>query len=65
MSEAVLLKLIDAALLAASVGLERENIMARVAVLQAEGATPEQIAQALVVMRNQAIADAEARIAGA
>jgi hypothetical protein len=65
MSEALLLKLIDAALTAASVGLEREAVLARVTEMQAKGATPEEIAAGLVRMRDEAIAAAQARISAA
>ena len=62
MSEALLLKLIDAALTAASVGLEREAILGKVTELQAKGSTPEEIAAGIVKMRDEAIASAQARI---
>ena len=65
MSEAILLKLIDAALTAASVGLEREAILGKVTEMQAKGATPEEIAAGIVKMRDEAITAAQARILGA
>lgn len=64
MTEAVILKLIDVALTAAAVGLEREAILDRVRGLQAAGATPEDITQALVTMRDDAIAEAQRKITG-
>jgi hypothetical protein len=62
MSEAAVLKLLDLGLTALSVGVEREAILAKVTELQAQGATPEQIADALVKMRDDAIAAAEKTI---
>ncbi len=62
MTEVAILKLLDLGLMALSVGLERHAILDRVSGLQAQGATPEQIAEALVQMRNEAIAKAQASI---
>jgi len=62
MNEAALFKLLDLGLTALSVGVEREAILAKVTELQAQGATPEQIADALVAMRDAAIAQAEKSI---
>ena len=62
MSEVLVMKLIDAALTAASVGLEREAILGKVTELQAKGATPDEIADALVGMRNDSINAAQAKL---
>ena len=60
MTEVAILKLLDIGLTALSVGIERQAILDTVSAKQAEGATPEQIAQELVKMRDEAIAKAEA-----
>lgn len=62
MSEAALLKLLDLGLTALSIGIERQAILDRVAGLQKEGATPEQIAESLRAMRDEAIAKLEASV---
>lgn len=62
MKEDALLRLLDMGLLALSVGLERQAILDKVKTMQSQGSTPEQIADALVGMRNEAIAKAQAVI---
>jgi hypothetical protein len=62
MSEAMIMKLIDVGLTAAAIGLERESILGRVTELQAQGATPEEIADALVRMRDDAINAAQGKL---
>jgi anthranilate phosphoribosyltransferase len=62
MNEIALLKLLDIALTAAAVGLEREAILAKVTELQAKGATPEELVEAIRQMRDEAIAKAQGEI---
>ena len=59
MTEAMILRLLDFGLTALSVGIERQAILDRVAALQKEGATPEQLVDGLRQMRDAAIAKAE------
>jgi len=62
MSEAALLKLLDISLTALSVGLERQAILDKVAALQKAGATPEQLIEGIVKLRDEAIASAQNKI---
>ena len=62
MSEAALLKLLDISLTALSVGLERQAILDKVAALQKAGATPGQLIEGIVKLRDEAIASAQNKI---
>lgn len=64
MNEKVLFKLVDVALNLVAVGLEREMILGRVKELEASGASPEAVVEALKAMRDEAIAKAQAAISG-
>jgi hypothetical protein len=59
MSEAVILKLLDFGLTAAAIGLERQAVMDAAQARIAAGDSPEQVADFLVGMRNEAISKAE------
>lgn len=59
MNEAVLFKLVDLALNAVAIGLERDAIVSRVKEMESQGASPDQIANALKDMRDQAILKAQ------
>lgn len=59
MSEAVLLKLLDFGLTAAAIGLERQAVMDKANAMIAAGKTPDEVAEALVQMRDEAIAKAK------
>ena len=54
--------LLDAAFSALSMKLERDVILAKVRELELQGATPEQITQALRGMRDEAISKAQEEI---
>ena len=54
--------LLDAAFSALSMKLERDIILAKVRELELQGATPEQITQALRGMRDEAILKAQDEI---
>lgn len=60
--EAIIYKLLDLAFNALSVGLEREEIVARVKSMEDGGATPEEIISVLQKMRDEAIAAAQSSI---
>lgn len=62
MSEAVLLKLLDFGFTAMSIGLERQAVLDAAAARLAAGDSPEQLAEFLVKMRDEAIAKAEAAV---
>lgn len=62
MTEAAILKLLDIGLTALSVGIERQAILEKVATMQQAGATPEQIAEGLAKMRDDAIEAAQKTI---
>ena len=64
MSETALLKLLDFGLTALSVGLERQAVLDAAKARIALGDTPEQVADFLVGMRNDAIAKAQKAITG-
>lgn len=64
MNEAALFKLLDVGFTLLQVGLEREAVLARVQKLEQEGATAEQITEALVKMRDEAIDNAQKVIDG-
>jgi len=55
MTEIVLWKLVDMALTAFQVGLERQAVVDKVKTMEAEGKTPEQMAEALKAMRDEAL----------
>jgi hypothetical protein len=59
MNEAVLFKLVDLALNAVAIGLERDLIVSKVKEMEANGSTPQQVADALKDMRDQAILKAQ------
>jgi fatty acid-binding protein DegV len=59
MNEAVLFKLVDLALNAVAIGLERDLIVSKVKEMEANGSTPQQVADALKDMRDQAILRAQ------
>lgn len=65
MNEAVLFRLLDLALNAVAFGLEADAIRTKLKEMQANGATADQVADALVSMRDQAIADAQKVVDGA
>ena len=62
MNEIVVAKLLDLAFDALAVGLERDAIVSQVKEMEAKGATPKEVAEALKGMRDKAIADAQAAI---
>jgi hypothetical protein len=62
MSEIVLMKLLDFGLTALSVGLERQAVLDAAKARLDAGDTPEQVADFLVGLRNEAIAKAQAAI---
>jgi len=62
MTEIALLKLLDFGLTALSVGLERQAVLDAAKARLAAGDSPEQVADFLVGMRNDAIAKAQAAI---
>ena len=64
MSEIALLNLLDFGLPALSVGLERQAVLDAAKARIALGDTPEQVADFLVGMRNDAIAKAQKAITG-
>lgn len=64
MTEVLLLKLLDIGMTAVSVGLEREEVLNKAREMQAAGATAEEIADALVKMRDDAIVEAQKQIDG-
>lgn len=65
MNAAGLAKFLDVVFTAVSVGLEREAIVAKVREMEAQGATPGQITEAIAKMRDEAIAAAQNAIDGA
>lgn len=64
MNEVIVFKLVDAALTAFQIGVAREDILMTAAKMEAEGATPQQVTEALVKMRDEAIAKAQAAVSG-
>ena len=56
MNEAVLWKLADLAITAFQAGLERQVVVDRIKELEAQGKTPDELADALRSMRDEAIA---------
>ncbi len=62
MSEIIIAKLIDLAFNALSVGLERDAIISKVKAMEDAGAKPDEIAAALVKMRDDAITATQAEI---
>lgn len=62
MSEAVILKLLDIGLTAASFGMERQAVLDAATARVAAGDSPEQVADFLVKMRDEALAKAQAEI---
>jgi hypothetical protein len=54
--EVVIWKLVDMALNAVAVGLERQAVIERVKVLETEGKSPDEIADAIKAMRDEALA---------
>lgn len=62
MTEALLFKLLDIGFTAVSVGLEREAVLTKAREMQNAGSTPEEIADALIKMRDDAIAEAQKQI---
>lgn len=56
-----LARLADELFTAAEVGLNREDVLARVAELEAAGHTPDQIADDLATMRKASSAEARAK----
>ena len=65
MSEAMLFKLLDLALNAVDLGMRADAIRTKMKEMQANGATADQVAEALVKMRDEAIADAQKAVDGA
>jgi hypothetical protein len=65
MSEAMLFKLLDLALNAVALGLEADAIRTKMKEMQANGATADQVAEALVKMRDEAITNAQKAVDGA
>lgn len=64
MTDALIYKLVDLAFNALAVGLERDLILTKVKEMESSGATPEQVAEALRGMRDQAIQKAQEAIDG-
>lgn len=62
MREAVIWKLLDLALAAVQAGFERQAVVEKVRELEAAGASPDQITDALQAMAKQSEADAQAAI---
>jgi hypothetical protein len=62
MSEALLMKLADMALNLIAVGLERDMIVSKVKEMEANGATADDVVDALRAMRDEAIAKAQKAI---
>jgi len=56
MNEVVLWRLVDMALNAVAVGLERQAVIERVKALETEGKSPDEIADAIRAMRDEALA---------
>ena len=65
MNEAALFKLVDLALNLVAIGLERDAILSKVKEMEASGASPSQVAEALKDMRDQAILKAQDAISRA
>lgn len=64
MSEALMFKLVDMALNVVFVGLERDLIVSTIKDMEAAGASPDDVVDAIRAMRDKAIADAQAVIDG-
>ena len=62
MNEAVILRLLDIGLTAASFGIERQAVLDAATARVAAGDSPEQVADFLVNMRDDAIAKAQEAI---
>lgn len=60
--EIVLLKILDAALNAAAVGVRREDVLDKVNEQLAAGVKPEDIPAAIVKLRDEALSRAEAKV---
>lgn len=60
-TDAILARLVDAALTAIETGMNRQDVLARVAELEQAGHTPDQIADDLVEMRKASSAAARAK----
>lgn len=62
MNEALLFKLVDMALNVVAVGLERDMIVSTIKDMEANGATADQVVEAIRAMRDEAIAKAQAAV---